>query len=118
MFGPAGVGAYSFVAKYRLVKSLFATQIQRPLMTMICLRMLRLAQDLIAGGVFGSRFFKRPLDLSGGGWMLLLFFAVVLAPFIAKTGPNPLGGLAALVMLKMLGEIFGVWAVRIVVPKK
>jgi hypothetical protein len=116
VFGPADTESFS--AKYRLVKSLYAAQIQKPLLTMIGFRLLRLAQDLIAGGVFGDRFFKRPLELSGGGWMLLLFFAVMLAPFIAKTGPNPLGGLAALVVLKMLGETFGVWAVRIVVPKK
>jgi hypothetical protein len=37
----------------------------------------------------------------------------MLAPFIAKTGPNPTGGLAALVGVKTAGELLGVWIVRI-----
>jgi hypothetical protein len=45
--------------------------------------------------------------------MFLLFFAVILAPLIARSGPNPTGGLAALVILKTLGEVSAVWSVRI-----
>jgi hypothetical protein len=42
-----------------------------------------------------------------------LFFAVMPAPLIARSGPNPAGGLAALVILKTLGEVFAAWAGRI-----
>jgi len=118
VFGPSESGAFAFSYKYRLVKSLYATQLRTPLMLMIGFRLIRLLQDLIAGGVFSKRFFKRPLELGGGGWMFLLFFAVMLAPLIAKSGPNPFGGLIALVGLKILGEVFGVWAVRINPYKK
>lgn len=113
VFGPADMEGISIPAKYRLVKSLFAAQLQTPLLFMIGFRLLRLMKDLIAGGVFGDRYFKKPLQLSGGGWMLLLFMAVMLTPIIAKSGPNPLAGLAALVALKMLGETFGVWVEKI-----
>ncbi len=118
VFGPSEPGAFAFSYKYRLVKSLYATQLRTPLMLMIGFRLIRLLQDLIAGGVFGRRFFRRPLELGGGGWMFLLFFAVMLAPLIAKSGPNPFGGLIALVALKILGEVIGVWAVRIFPTKK
>jgi hypothetical protein len=42
-----------------------------------------------------------------------LFFALMLAPLIARSGPNPAGGLAVLVILKTLGKVFAVWAGRI-----
>ena len=76
------------------------------------MRLVRLGQDLVDSGTFGGKV-RRKLQLDGGGWMILLFFAVMLAPLIARSGPNPTGGLAALVILKTLGEVFGVWAVRI-----
>jgi hypothetical protein len=118
VFGPSDMGAFSFAEKFHLVKSLYSTQFRVPLLIMIGFRLLRLVQDLIAGGMFGSRFFRRPLEQSGGGWMLLLCFAVFMAPFVTKTGPSAFGGLVALVVLKIMGETFGVWAVRIVFPKK
>lgn len=119
VFGPSEPGAFAFSYKVQLVKSLYATQLRIPLMFMMGFRLVRLLQDLFAGGVLGKRFFKRSLEFCGGGWMFLLFFAVMLAPLIAKSGPNPFGGLIALVCLKILGEIFGVWAVRIALsPKK
>ena len=76
------------------------------------MRLVRLGQDLFDSGTFGGKV-RRKLQLDGGGWMILLFFAVILAPLIARSKPNPSGGLAALVILKTLGEVFGVWAVRI-----
>lgn len=118
VFGPSEPGAFAFSYKVQLVKSLYATQLRIPLMFMIGFRLVRLLQDLFAGGFSGNRFFKRPLEFGGGGWMFLLFFAVMLAPLIAKSGPNPFGGLIALVCLKILGEAFGVWAVRIALPPK
>jgi Family of unknown function (DUF6498) len=75
-------------------------------------RLVQLGQDLVAAGIFGGQV-KRPLLLQGGGWMLLLFFAVMLAPVIARTGPNPTGGLIALVVLKTLGDLLAVWADRL-----
>jgi len=45
--------------------------------------------------------------------MFLLFFAVMCAPFVARSAPNPMGGLAALVVIKTLGEVFAVRTVRI-----
>lgn len=42
-----------------------------------------------------------------------LFFAVMRTSLIARSGPNPAGGLAARVILKTLGEVFAVWAGRI-----
>jgi hypothetical protein len=113
VFGPSDLAGSSFAEKIRLVKTLFVSQIRAPLLGIALFRLVRLGQDMAAAGLLGSRFTK-PLEYSGGGWMFLLFFAVMTAPFIAKTGPNPMGGLAALVVLKTLGETFGVWAWRIV----
>jgi hypothetical protein len=73
---------------------------------------VRVGHDLADAGAFGGKI-RRKLQLEGGGWMLLLFFAVMRAPLISRSGPNPTGGLAALVILKTLGEVFAVWAVRI-----
>jgi hypothetical protein len=86
-----------------------AARIAKPLMLIAFFRLMRLGQDLFASG-FPGRMGKRRLELQGGGWMLLLFFAVMTAPFIAKAGPNPKGGLFVLVLLKALGESLAVWA--------
>jgi hypothetical protein len=86
--------------------------LRNSLAALVFMRLVRLGQDLSDAGGFGGRV-RRKLQLEGGGWMLLLFFAVMLAPLIAKSGPNPAGGLAALVILKTLGEVLAVWAVRI-----
>jgi hypothetical protein len=68
----------------------------------------RLFQDLRAAGVIGRRP-QRPLELRAGPYALLIFGAVMLAPLIARSGPNPMGGLAALVGLKTAGELLAVW---------
>jgi len=86
-----------------------AARIGKPLMLIAFFRLVRLSQDLFSSGWWGGRG-RRRLELQGGGWMLLLFFAVMTAPFIAKAGPNPKGGLVVLVLLKTLGECFAVWA--------
>ena len=76
------------------------------------MRLVRLGHDLLDAGSFGGKV-RRNLQLDGGVWMLMLFFAVMLAPMIARSGPNPTGGLAALVILKILGELLEVWASQI-----
>jgi len=50
-----------------------------------------------------------------GVWRLVAaaFFLVMTPPFIADKSPNPMAGLIAVIVLKTLGELFGVWAARI-----
>jgi hypothetical protein len=112
VFGPYESLEFAVSDKFRLVKELFAGELQKPLAAIVFMRLVRLVHDLADSGAFGGRV-RQKLQLNGGGWMFLLFFAVMLAPLIARSGPNPFGGLAALVVLKTLGEVFGVWAVRI-----
>ena len=45
--------------------------------------------------------------------MLLVFFLVMLAPFIADRSPNPMAGLIAIIVLKTLGEVAMLWTQRI-----
>jgi hypothetical protein len=97
---------------FRLIGGIIFDELRKPLMAIAFMRSLRLAHDLADSGVFGGRI-RRKLRFDGGGWMLLLFFAVMLAPFVAKSGPNPMGGLAALVCLKALGEGLAVWLERV-----
>ncbi len=68
----------------------------------------RLFQDLRGAGVIGRRP-RRPLELRAGPYALLIFGAVMLAPLVARSGPNPMGGLAAIVGLKTAGELLAVW---------
>jgi len=89
-----------------------AVEVRFAVFAILFFRLVQLGQDLFAAGIFGGQV-KRPLLLQGGGWMLLLFFAVMLAPLIARTGPNPTGGLIALVALKTAGELLAVWADRL-----
>lgn len=112
VFAPSGSDSLSFNQRAALVRAIFTAHVRTPLLVVAAFRLLRLGRDLSAAGFLGGRF-RRPLEYAGGGWMLLLFFAVMLAPFIAKTGPNPTGGLAALVGVKTAGELLGVWIVRI-----
>jgi hypothetical protein len=112
VFGPAKTNAFEFSDKAAVIRSLAASPMRIPLLAMVGFRLVHLVQDLAAGGLFGGNV-RQPLEFDGGGWMLLLFFAVMLAPWIAKTGPNPAGGLLALVALKTAGEVIAVWAVRI-----
>jgi len=83
-----------------------------PLLSLLIMRALRLGQDLLNAGRLGGRH-RGQLYYSGGGWMLLLFFLVMTAPFIADKAPNPMAGLIAIIVLKTLGEQFAVWAARI-----
>ncbi|MDH4198390.1 MAG: DUF6498-containing protein [Candidatus Aminicenantes bacterium] len=111
VFGPyesleAAIGD-GFRAIFRL-----AVEVRFAVFGILFFRLVQLGQDLVAAGIFGGPA-KRPLLPQGGGWMLLLFFAVMLAPLIARTGPNPTGGLIALVSLKTLGELLAVWADRL-----
>jgi len=89
-----------------------AVEVRFAVFAILFFRLVQLGQDLFAAGIFGGQV-KRPLLLQGGGWMLLLFFAVMLAPLISRTGPNPGGGLIALVALKTGGELLAVWGDRL-----
>jgi hypothetical protein len=83
-----------------------------PVVGILVMRLSRTIHDLIASGVLGGGS-RRPLLYSGAGWVLLLFFLVMLAPFIADKSPNPLAGLIAIIVLKTLAEVFILWARRI-----
>jgi len=83
-----------------------------PVVGIFVMRLSRTIQELMASGVLGGGI-RQPLFYSGGGWILLLFFLVMLAPFIADKSPNPMAGLIAIIVLKTLGEIFMLWAQRI-----
>ncbi|MBI4765445.1 MAG: hypothetical protein HY787_12710 [Deltaproteobacteria bacterium] len=111
-FGPYDSLQSSVDDGFRLQRELISGELRLSLAALVFMHLVRLVQDLAEAGVFGGKV-RRKLQLEGGGWMLLLFFAVMLTPLIAKSGPNPAGGLAALVILKALGEVFSVWAVRI-----
>jgi len=115
-FAAIAFGPYESLQKaaddgFRLIGRLVVDDLRKPLLAVAFMRFLRLGHDLADSGVFGGRI-RRKLQFDGGGWMLLLFFAVMLAPFVAKSGPNPMGGLAALVCLKALGEGLAVWLAR------
>ncbi|MBN1894013.1 hypothetical protein JW906_05940 [bacterium] len=109
VFGPYASLEDAVSDGFRRIGALIIVRIGRPLMLIAFFRLVRLVQDLFASGFPGGRS-GRPLALQGGAWMLLLFFAVMTAPFIAKAGPNPKGGLFVLVLLKALGECFAAWA--------
>ena len=112
VFGPYDSLQSAVDDGFHLQRALISGELCMSLATLVFMRLVRLGHDLADSGAFGGKV-RRKLQLDGGGWMLLLFFAVMLAPLIAKSGPNPAGGLAALVILKTLGEVFAVWAVRI-----
>ena len=82
-----------------------------PVFGIFVMRLSRTIQELRASGVLGG-INRQPLLYSGGGWMFLFFFVVMLAPFIAGNRPNPMGGLIAIIVLKTLGEVFMLWAQR------
>ncbi len=116
VFGPYDSLQSAIDDGFRIQGTLLSGELFLPLTALVFMRLVRLGQDLFDSGTFGGKV-RRKLQLDGGGWMILLFFAVILAPLIARSRPNPSGGLAALVILKTLGEVFGVWAVRIRVLK-
>ncbi len=94
------------------IGALVAHDIRAPLLAVIAGRLLRLVQDLFAAHA-GAGTTRRPLELAGGGTMLLLFFAVMAAPFVTRHGPNPVAGMAAITILKELGELLDLWAPRL-----
>lgn len=112
VFGPYDSLQSAVDDRFRLQGALITGELRNPLAALVFMRLVRLGHDLADSGAFGGKV-RRKLQLDGGGRFVLLFFAVMLAPLIARSGPNPAGGLAALVILKTLGEIFAVWAVRI-----
>ena len=112
VFGPYDSLQSAVDDGFRLQRALISGELRNSLGALVFMRLVRLGQDLADSGAFGGKV-RRKLQLEGGGWMLLLFFAIMLAPLIARSGPNPAGGLMALVILKTLGEVLGVWAVRI-----
>jgi len=111
-FGPYESLEAAVTDGFRRFGVLLSGELSKPLMGIVFMRLVRLVHDLVDSGVFGGRV-RRKLQYDGGGWMLLLFFAVMCTPFIARSGPNPVAGLAALVVLKTLGEVLAVWLVRI-----
>jgi hypothetical protein len=112
VFGPYNSLQSAVEDGFHLQRELVSGELRLSLAALVFMRLVRLGHDLADSGAFGGKV-RRKLQLEGGGWMLLLFFAVMLAPLLARSGPNPAGGLAALVILKALGEVFSVWAVRI-----
>ncbi len=76
-----------------------------PVVCILAMRLSRTIKELMASGVLGGGS-RQPLFYSGGGWMLQLFFLVMIAPFIADKSPNPMAGLIAIIVLKTLGELF------------
>ncbi len=82
-----------------------------PVVCILVMRLSRTIQELMASGVLGGG--RKPLLYSGGGWVLQLFFLVMLTPFIADKSPNPMAGLIAIIVLKTLGEVSMPWVQRI-----
>jgi hypothetical protein len=111
-FGPYESLQAAVDGGFKLIRDIIFEELRKPLLAIVFMRSLRLVHDMADSGVFGGRI-RRSLQFDGGGWMLLLFFAVMCAPFVAKSGPNPTGGLAALVCLKAAGEGLGVWLERV-----
>jgi len=111
-FGPYKSLEAAVTDGFRRFGGMLSGEMSKPLMAVAFMRLVRLLHDLADSGAFGGRI-RRELQLGGGGWMLLLFFAVMCTPFVARSGPNPTGGLAVLVVLKALGEAIGVWAAKI-----
>lgn len=112
VFGPYDSLQSSIEDGFHFQWVLISGTLLNPLSGLFIMRLIRLGYDLMDSGVFGGRV-QRKLELDGGRLMLLLFFATMLAPLLTISGPNPLGGLVALVILKTCGELFEVWSVRI-----
>ncbi len=109
VYGRGSADHLSFTATFGPVWRALIGPLHWPLALIAATRILRMFGDLRSSGVFGGEA-RRPLAFDGGGWMLLLFFSVMLAPFLADAGPNPRNGLFALVALKTIGECLGAWA--------
>ena len=104
VFGPYDSLENLITDRMALIKDLILLDLDKPLLIIFLIRIFRLVQDLFNAGVFrGTAGY--PLRPEGGYWMLLLFFMVMSAPIIARSGPNPLGGLIVMVVLKITGEL-------------
>ncbi len=107
VYGPYNSLEHLISDRLQLLGNIVFDQLGVPLLLIAFFRFSRLAQELIVSGVM-KKIIKQPLHLDGGSWMLLLFLWVMAAPLIARSGPNPVGGLMILVLLKMLGgTVFG-----------
>jgi hypothetical protein len=83
-------------------------EVRLALLVILASHLFHLGRELVTFGIIGRRP-RLPLQLHGGAWAFLLFAACMLAPLVARSGPNPMGGLAALVGLKITGELLAVW---------
>ncbi|HPR63004.1 MAG TPA: DUF6498-containing protein [Thermoanaerobaculia bacterium] len=108
LYSPSREDPDNFIATFLNIREILTTTLAWPILGIALFRLQRLIQDLVSAGLF-TRQRIRPLYFSGGGWMFLLFFLVMLGPFIADQSPNTMGGLIAIVILKTLGECLGIW---------
>jgi hypothetical protein len=112
VFGPYPSLQEAVDDRFARIGALVAHDIRGPLLAVVAGRVLRLVQDLFAART-GANTKRRPLELIGGGMMLILFFAVMAAPFVTRHGPNPVAGMAAITILKTVGELLDLWAPRL-----
>ncbi len=115
VFGPYPSLEALIVDRMSLVTAIIFHDLPPALGAAALARWSGLAQELFAAGKFGGGE-KKPLRLQGGTWMILLFLAVMTAPLITRGGPNPSGGLIALVGFKTLWELAETWVSRLL-PK-
>ncbi|MBN1355372.1 hypothetical protein JXA40_03770 [bacterium] len=111
-FGPRTSSHLVLSETFVPVINLIFSDLKWPFLLVLGFRLQRTFQDFFSAGAFGKDA-SYPLSLNGGGWMLLLFFVVILVPILSPGESNPFAGLVTLVCLKTLGEIFGVWAIKI-----
>jgi len=118
-FGPRESSSLVLGETFIPVKNLILTDLRWPIVLVAILRLQRVFQDFRSAGAFGGDR-SYPLSLNGGGWMLLLFCVVMLVPVLSPDDPNAFGGLVALIGLKTVGEILGVWAIKLalLIPEK
>lgn len=81
-----------------------------PLILIFQLEML--LRDILARPAPGQ---GKAVHLRAGGWMFLIFFSVMTFPLGELVGFSPVGIALVMVGLKTFGQLFGVWAVPIVV---
>lgn len=111
VYGPYESLEHLMADRLQLLKNMIMTKFSIPLLVITFIRLVRCVQEILYSGIIHGQK-KRPLHLDGGAWSLFLFIAVIAAPIVARTGPNPTGGLAVFVLLKTGGEIILVWIAR------
>ena len=112
VYGPYESLENLIMDRMQLLGNLIVTELVKPILFIALIRLIRFIQDLFNAGFFkGSQ--QLPLRPEGGYWMLLLFFMVMAAPIVARSGPNPMGGLIVMVVLKIVGELGMIWLPRI-----